>query len=299
MKVYLAHPETHRKEGKYLGGLLEGLGFTVINPFEALANLQSKYRQTHNPFFAFKIVESEKILIESCDVVVAYSPEPSFGKDMEILWANIAHKPTYILTTTQWANHPWLVTHGTIVTSEQSLINKLRPCRIALCGYMGSGKTTVAQILKEKYNFKIYSFAQKLKEILKELYGVSKEDSRFRDIAQNFADGTLKIDPYTWVRFLCSRIDMEKPWRCVVDDLRFMREAEALKQRGFIIVRLKCGLSTLKKRNPSGFSLSTLKHPSEIEHTKIVSDYELNTDMSLEDFTVQLDSFMKNVLGVE
>lgn len=297
--VYLAHPETHRSQVKRLKSKLEGLGFKVIDPFETLANLQCKYRQAHNPLFAKQIVESEKELIESCDFVVAYSPEPSFGKDMEILWANINHKPTYILTTSEWANHPWLLSHGIVVTDEQTLINKLRPCRIALCGYMGSGKSTLAQILEQKYGFVRYSFASKLKEILKELYGVDKSDSRFREVAQKFADSTLQINPYTWIRLLVNRIRQENPWRCVVDDLRFIREAQALKQLGFIIVRLKCPISTLKKRNPNGFCSTTLNHPSEIEHTKIVSDYELNTDMPLEDFSLQLDNFMKKVLKVE
>jgi dephospho-CoA kinase len=298
-KVYLAHPETHRERCKHLRKLLEELGFKVIDPFEALDRLQSKYRQTHNPLFAKQIVESEKTLIESCDFVVAYSPEPSFGKDMEILWANINHKPTYILTSSEWAGHPWLLSHGVVVTNKQALINKLRPCRIAFCGFMGSGKSTVAQILEMKYGFKRYSFASKLKEIIKELYNVDKNHPNFRIIAQSFADATLRIDPYTWIRFLCSRIDQENPWRCVVDDLRFVREAQALKQLGFTIVRLKCSLSTLKKRNPSGFCSTTLNHPSEIEHKKIVSDYVLDTDMDLEDFSIHLDNFMKNVLRVE
>lgn len=299
MKVYLAHPETHRDQVKHLKGLLEGLGFKVVDPFEALASLQSKYKQSLNPLFAKQIVESEKALIETCDFVVAYSPEPSFGKDMEILYANINHKPTYILTSPEWASHPWLLSHGTVVTNEQALINKLRPCRLALCGYMGSGKTTVAKILEEKYGFKRYSFASKLKEILKELYGVDKAHPRFREIAQSFSDATLGIDPHVWVRLLVNKIDQEKPWRIVVDDLRYVREAQALKQRGFIIVRLKCSLTTLKKRDINGFCSTTLNHPSETEHTKIVSDHVLDTDMPLEDFTVQLDNFMKNVLKVE
>ncbi|MDI6715314.1 MAG: AAA family ATPase [Thermodesulfovibrio sp.] len=299
MKVYLAHPESYREKVKHLRGLLEGLGFKVIDPFETLANLQSKYRQNHNPLFAKQIVESEKEFIESCDFVVAYSPQPSFGKDMEILHGFNHGKPVYILTSPEWANHPWLVSHGIVVTNEQTLVNKLRPCRIALCGHMGSGKSTVAKFLEEKYGFKRYCFAWKLKEILKELYGIDKEHSRFREIAQSFADGTLNIDPYVWVRLLCSRIDQEKPWRCVVDDLRYVREAQALKQRDFIIVRLKCSLSTLQNRSPSGFCSTTLNHPSETEHTKIVSDYTLSTDMGLEDFSMQFDNFMKTVLRVE
>jgi nucleoside 2-deoxyribosyltransferase len=298
-KVYLAHPESCRERVKHLKGSLEILGFQVIDPFEMLASLQSKFRQTRNPIFAKQIVECEKALIESCDLVIAYSPEPSFGKDMEILYGFNHNKPVYILTSREYANHPWLLSHGKVEISKETLINKLRPCRLALCGYMGSGKSTVAKILEAKYGFKRYSFASKLKEILRELYGVHKQHPRFREIAQAFADATLKIDPNVWVRLLCSRIDHENPWRVVVDDLRFVREAQAIKQRGFKIVRLVCPLSTIKKRNVSGFGSSTLNHPSETEHTKIVSDFTLNSDMPLEEFQVQLDSFMKHVLRVE
>lgn len=298
-KIYLAHPETCRDQVKHLRGLLEGLGFKVIDPFETLANLQCKYRQSHNQIFAKEIVESEKALIASCGFVVAFSPQPSFGKDMEILWANINHKPTYILTNPEWVNHPWLLSHGKVVTNEQALINKLRPCRIALCGYMGSGKTTVAKFLEEKYGFKRYSFASKLKEVLKELYGIDKNYPKFRETAQSFAGATLKIDPHVWIRFLVNRIDQENPWRCVVDDLRFVREAQALKQRGFIVVRLECSLSALEKRNVSGFCNTTLKHPSEIEHTKIVSNHTLNSNMPFKDFQIQLERFMQNILEVE
>jgi hypothetical protein len=298
-KVYLAHPESYRERIKHLKRSLETLGFQVIDPFEKLASLQSKFRQNHNPIFAKQIVESEKAFIESCDFVVAYSSEPSFGKDMEILHGFNHKKPVYILTTKDYANHPWLVSHGTIVTSERALLNKLKPCRLALCGYMGSGKSTVAKILEAKYGFKRYSFASKLKEILRELYGVHKGHPKFRQIAQSFADATLKLDPYVWVRLLCSRIDHENPWRAVVDDLRFVHEVKALKQRGFKIVRVMCSLSTLKTRKVSGFCSSTLNHPSETEHTKIVADYTLNSDMPLEDFQVHLDDFMRYVLRVE
>jgi dephospho-CoA kinase len=54
-------------------------------------------------------------------------------------------------------------------------MNKL-PKIIALCGYKGSGKDTVAEYLVQKYKYNHYKISEKLKEVIKLLFNLNDDD---------------------------------------------------------------------------------------------------------------------------
>ena len=105
--------------------------------------------------------------------------------------------------------------------------------KIALLGKMGSGKSTCAQYLKEKYNFEIHSFGSPVKKFAKEIFN---DNTKNRSLIQDFAQKVKEIDPNVWVNYLINNVDFDK--KIVVDDLRFPNEFEILKNNGFIIIKL-------------------------------------------------------------
>lgn len=133
-----------------------------------------------------------------------------------------------------------------------------KPILIALSGKSGAGKTTAADYLKHQHGFVILSFAEPIKKMAESVYNVAKFDTPGPD----GKDRDLLICLGKWLRArtrsdegdyilneMSRKIDkMIKMGlgRIVVDDLRFECEAELLKKRGFVLVRIdeKSGAST-------------------------------------------------------
>jgi len=149
--------------------------------------------------------------------------------------------------------------------------------RIALTGKMGSGKSTAAKFLEE-YGFRRFSFAAKLKEIAKELFGVEGKD---RLLLQMLGESLRKIDIDVWARYLIQQIEVYcavgmGKCRVVVDDLRYLNEARILRAHGFVLVRLICldeknRIAWLKDKG----TLAGIDHSSETEQDQIQVDLEI------------------------
>ncbi len=137
--------------------------------------------------------------------------------------------------------------------------NKTKPLLIGLTGYAGSGKDTLADIMTRDYGFKRLSFADKLKDILADLYGVPR---------QIFDDRTLKNEPCrelgwktpreaaqligtegfrnlirrdTWVDFVMRQVDQglnspDNPGGIVITDVRFPEEFNAVAEQGGFVI---------------------------------------------------------------
>lgn len=138
---------------------------------------------------------------------------------------------------------------------------------IGLCGFARSGKDTLAQQLVANFGFERRAFADPMRDILYKLNPLVITDTG------SFEEGMLYpirlaklIDQYGWekakesneVRSLLQRLGteagrdilgdhvwmkqiLEKPHgpRLVISDVRFPNEAEAIKRRGGVIVRIQ------------------------------------------------------------
>ena len=124
---------------------------------------------------------------------------------------------------------------------------------VGFCGKIGSGKTTAAFFLCDKYNYKRTRFAEPLKNMLRAL-GCSEAE----------VDGDLKQEPCSlfggktpreamqllgteWGRALDSDIWV-RAWerglrgtRVVVDDVRFPNEAASIRGLGGLVIGLRRG----------------------------------------------------------
>lgn len=139
---------------------------------------------------------------------------------------------------------------------------------VGFVGKFGSGKTTAANFLAEKYGFKKMSFADPMRQITKDIFGIeSKKDPRYRRIMQKLGtDWFRSEDPDVWIKYLLKRVEKETK-SVVVDDVRFPNEAMYLCSQGWKLIFLRCPYEMRFERcmNRDGyFDKTTLSHPSEI-----------------------------------
>ena len=138
------------------------------------------------------------------------------------------------------------------------------PVLVSLSGKAGCGKSTIAKALVERFGFRRYGFADRLKEICHELFPevMAKPKEEHRWLLQRFGtEWCRSVDGVVWVKHLLHRVGREGLGRVVVDDCRFMNEYEALKDAGFIMVRIERDRELLRKW---GYNVDD-PHPSETE----------------------------------
>ncbi len=126
------------------------------------------------------------------------------------------------------------------------------PILIGLCGDPGSGKDTVAKILRDKYKFMNLSFAERGKKIINEifdldsdqLWGNKKEiiDERYnktpRQIMQIIIHGFRKVNEDVWINYI--RKEMKNYYfnLFVISDVRMKNEFKFIKENNGIIIKV-------------------------------------------------------------
>jgi len=108
--------------------------------------------------------------------------------------------------------------------------------KIAIYGKMCSGKSTIANLLKEYDDrFKIYSFGKKIKIIAKELFNMDLENKN-RSLMIDIGTKMREIDEDVWVNYILKETKDEE--FCIIDDLRFQNELDLLEKNGWCIIFL-------------------------------------------------------------
>ena len=86
--------------------------------------------------------------------------------------------------------------------------------KIAIYGPMCSGKTTVANIIKEyDQKYSIYSFGQKIKDLASELFQMKGKD---RSLLIQIADKMRDIDEDVWAKYVIKQTKDDD--YCLIDD---------------------------------------------------------------------------------
>lgn len=166
---------------------------------------------------------------------------------------------------------------------------------IAIVGEMSAGKTTLADYLVENHGYTRVSFASRLKQIASAVYNGGKPIAKNdwyeglvqdgvpvqlsgRRLLQELGQAVKALDERFWVKALLADIDAgvygDGPY--VTDDCRFPFEADALRERGFVVVKIATPEEVRMARYENVYgrkpSPEELSHPSETEVAKIASD---------------------------
>lgn len=161
------------------------------------------------------------------------------------------------------------------------------PICFALMGAMGAGKSTLAGYFRSAYGYEVKSFATPLKEAVAREAGITLEELRdnkakYRSTLQEVGERGRAADANYWVKLLGESLT---PGRAtVVDDCRYINEADYLRGIGFCIVRLEVNQDTLDeryyqthKRYPGP---NERKHPSELAWRRYPADIIIDANDS-------------------
>lgn len=145
---------------------------------------------------------------------------------------------------------------------------------LGLMGPAGSGKSTVAEYLHKTWGGMRFSFADPLKAVAmatldfsrEQCYGTQAQkeavDPRYGFSARWFlqrlgTDGCRNtFGENFWSEMLLRQIATVRPRLAVIEDVRFVNEAMAIRNAGGLIWRLEC---------PDRQSTADAAHPSEVE----------------------------------
>ena len=127
--------------------------------------------------------------------------------------------------------------------------------KIAICGKMCSGKSTLAQtIVRIDDRYRVVSIGAKVKGIAKELFGMT-EAEKDRSLLVSIGSKMRDIDPNVWVGHVIAKT--EGMTHCVVDDMRYQNEYELLRENGFVFIQIHVSPHTqdqrIRKMYPTNF----------------------------------------------
>ena len=138
--------------------------------------------------------------------------------------------------------------------------------KIAICGKMCSGKTTLANdIRRMDGRYTIYSFGAKVKDVAHDLFSMD-EGAKDRSLLTGIGTKMREIDPDVWVKYVLKNVNTEF---CLIDDLRYQNEYEALAKNGWTILQLHVPRDVqeerIRKKYPDTCEdhLANLSHESE------------------------------------
>lgn len=139
---------------------------------------------------------------------------------------------------------------------------------IGLIGLAGSGKDTAAQALYEA-GYSRAAFADRLKEMARNFGWRGEKDARGRALLQDLGMAARKFDEDFWIRYVDKWIAYRQ--RVVYTDVRFQNEADYVRGKGGIIVRIV---------RPGQIAEN---HESELKQCEIAADIEIVNDGTIED----------------
>jgi hypothetical protein len=181
---------------------------------------------------------------------------------------------------------------------------------LGIVGKAGAGKDSIADHLIKEYGFEKRSFAGPLKDMMQEFFDMTPDqlhtaqkediDMRYgmtpRWILQYLGTEVFRgMYPNIWRDLLVRKYEMAKVLdnniRVAVSDVRFLNEAEAIKEAGGHVWRVVC------INNPKVTTLGgDHQHASEMEQDQIVVDHTFEAEFGdLPGLYAQVDEKMKEL----
>lgn len=162
--------------------------------------------------------------------------------------------------------------------------------KIAITGKMCSGKTTLSNhICSQDPRFKIFSFGKKIKEIANDLF---KMDPSIKDrsLLTSLGQKMREIDSEVWINYVIEQTESHE--FCLIDDLRYQNEYDALVKNGFKIIQLNISPLLQEKRirevYPNNYKdhLINRNHLSEKNEFTGTPDLIIDSSVTLDDIKI-------------
>lgn len=197
---------------------------------------------------------------------------------------------------------------------------------VGICGLIGSGKGTVADILVGEHHFEKLSFADKLKDAVAVMFdwdremleGISKESREWREkpddfwtkeigqtitprlVLQKFGTECMRDGFYDgiWVSLVKQKLLREKDTNFVIPDVRFENEAKVIKSLGGQVWCIKRGTDPLWFRTYQDLGIEpTDVHESEWKWANVAFDQTIYNDKDLEFLRHQVQGRLGAILS--
>ena len=149
---------------------------------------------------------------------------------------------------------------------------------IGLIGLAGSGKDTAAKALTG-LGYNRVAFADELKFCARQFGWRGEKDERGRALLQDLGMAARRHDPYHWIAYV-EKWHGRKEY-VVYTDVRFQNEADYIRSKGGIIVRI------VRPEIISG------NHESELKQCEVAADIEVVNDGTIEGLHNKIRSIIK------
>lgn len=143
------------------------------------------------------------------------------------------------------------------------------PLKIAISGKMGSGKTTLAEEIRKQFtegyngHSAMVSLGAPVKEVARN-YFLMPADVKDRLLLQQIGQQFRTIKPDVWVDLLMQNVevmtDTTEVELVICDDVRFVNEFEAMRQDGWLTIRLTVDEAEQKRRLEMAYGDEYPKH---------------------------------------
>jgi len=150
------------------------------------------------------------------------------------------------------------------------------PIRLAVSGKMRSGKDTLAEYLAESYGFVRFAFADRLKEVAVELFGMSVA-RKDRHLLVELGRKMCEVDQLVWVNYVLGKIPLRAD--VAISDMRFRYEYDALKAFRFTMARVEIDRDVQIRRatkSGSAVDVALMDDRSETDLDSVCFDFSIN-----------------------
>lgn len=144
--------------------------------------------------------------------------------------------------------------------------------KIAICGGIASGKSTLARHLAE-HRLQCTSFAKRLKELAQELYGMDPA-RKDRELLVRLGAVLRALDADVFVNATRREVrgGSQNTAGWVIDDLRFLNEYHALRREDWFIVKLDVSVEERRRRIRELYGVDAHMHLAALDHA---TEFEL------------------------
>jgi len=180
--------------------------------------------------------------------------------------------------------------------------------KLAFCGKMRSGKSSLENYASVFYDFQTFALATEGKALVHQLFPDLPANPKPRKYYQEIIDGMTKFPVEgasdIWIDAELRKIDRYIDRRCckesrvLITDLRKQREYERLKAEGFVLIRITAPDHVrIERAKAAGdaFSAEDLAHSTELAVDDFEVDYEIVNDGALVDLYEKFDAVMAEV----